>query len=181
MQTTRGTVQLELYPKVAPNTVANFLTLAQRGFYDGTKFHRVIADFMIQGGDPLSWGWDPAKGTDGKAKDNIGIGTVGQGGPGYRFADEINPKVLGLTDEQIKKLEGEGFVYDFTLQSLPVDPSYIAMANAGANTNGSQFFIVTTQPQPHLYGRHTVFGKVTKGMDVVRKIQQGDIVTSVKF
>ena len=167
MQTTRGTVQLELYPKVAPNTVANFLTLAQRGFYDGTKFHRVIADFMIQGGDPLSKDDDPSN--------------DGTGGPGYRFADEINPKILGLTDAQIKALENEGFKYDYSLQSLKVDPGYIAMANAGANTNGSQFFIVTTQPQPHLYGRHTVFGKVTKGMDVVRKIQQGDIVTSVKF
>ncbi|KKT86799.1 MAG: Peptidyl-prolyl cis-trans isomerase [Microgenomates group bacterium GW2011_GWA1_Microgenomates_45_10] len=167
METNRGNIQLELYPKVAPQTVINFLNLAEKKFYDGTTFHRVIDDFMIQGGDPLSKTL-PA-----------GDPKLGTGGPGYAFPDEINPKTLGLNDDQIKVLEAKGYQYDFTLKSLPVDPGYIAMANAGPNTNGSQFFIVTTQPQTHLYGLHTVFGKVIKGMDVVLKIKQGDTVKQI--
>lgn len=167
MVTARGTVELELYANVAPNTVANFVKLANQGFYDGTTFHRVIDDFMIQGGDPQS--------------KNLPAGDpkLGTGGPGYRFADEINPKSLGVTDALIKQYEEAGYTYNYSLQSLPVDPGYIAMANAGPNTNGSQFFIVTTKPQTHLYGLHTVFGKVTKGMDVVLKIKQGDKITKI--
>ena len=164
MQTARGNIELELYPKVAPKTVANFVKLSKAGFYDGTKFHRVIADFMIQGGDPLSRTDDPK---------------VGTGGPGYQFEDEINFKSLGAPDELIAQYEALGYKYNNTLQSLPVDPGYIAMANAGPNTNGSQFFIVTTKPQTHLYGKHTVFGKVTKGMDVVLKIKQGDVIERI--
>lgn len=166
MVTDKGTINLELYSKVAPKTVINFIKLGQEGFYNGTKFHRVIADFMIQGGDPLSKTDDPK---------------VGSGGPGYAFEDEINPKALGLSDDQIKQLEAEGYKYDFTLNSLPVDVGAIAMANSGPNTNGSQFFIVTQQAQPHLNGKHTVFGKVVGGMDVVRKIQQGDKIISIGF
>lgn len=138
IKTTRGEITLDLFAKEAPLTVSNFITLAQSGFYDGTKFHRVIDDFMIQGGDPLSRTDDPR---------------VGSGGPGYRFADEPN--------------------------GLKVDVGVIAMANSGPNTNGSQFFIVSTRPQPHLNGIHTVFGKVTKGMNVVLAVQQGDVVTSI--
>lgn len=164
MVTARGTIELELYFKAAPKTVSNFVKLAKSGFYDGTKFHRVIADFMIQGGDPLSRTDDPQ---------------VGRGGPGYQFEDEINFKSLGASDDLIAQYEAQGYKYDNSLKSLPVDPGYIAMANAGPNTNGSQFFIVTTKPQKHLYGKHTVFGKVVKGMDVVLKIKQGDVLKQI--
>ena len=131
--TNRGSIELELYPQHAPQTVNNFVFLAGQGFYDGVTFHRVIANFMIQGGDPTG---------------------SGRGGPGYRFADEChgNP----LKHEQCA----------------------ISMANAGPNTNGSQFFI-THLATPHLDGRHTVFGKVTSGEDVVDAIQQGDTMISV--
>lgn len=131
--TRRGDIGLELYPQHAPLTVNNFVFLARQGFYDGVTFHRVIADFMIQGGDPTG---------------------TGRGGPGYRFADETagNP--------------------------LRHDAGVISMANAGPNTNGSQFFI-THSPQPHLDGRHTVFGKVVAGMEVVHAIRQGDPMVKV--
>ncbi len=133
METTRGTIELDLYPQHAPLTVNNFVFLAREGFYDGLTFHRVIKDFVIQGGDPTG---------------------RGSGGPGYRFRDEVigNP----LTHEA----------------------GVISMANAGPNTNGSQFFITHT-PQPHLNGRHTVFGQVVNGMEVVYAIQQGDKMTKV--
>ena len=126
--TSRGPIQVELYPDKAPLTVANFVNLAKHGFYDGLIFHRVIPDFMIQGGDPTG---------------------TGRGGPGYRFADE------------------------FDGNPLRHERGVLSMANAGPGTNGSQFFI-THGPQPHLDGRHTVFGKVTKGIDVVDAIAQGD-------
>jgi peptidyl-prolyl cis-trans isomerase B (cyclophilin B) len=134
IETNRGTIELELYPQHAPQTVNNFVFLAGQGFYDGVKFHRVIADFMIQTGDPTG---------------------TGRGGPGYRFADECkgNP--------------------------LKHERGVISMANAGPNTNGSQFFI-THVPTPHLNGKHTVFGKVTKGSDIVDAIEQGDVMVSVK-
>ena len=133
METTKGTIEIELYPQHAPVTVNNFLFLANEGFYDGVSFHRVIAKFMIQGGDPTG---------------------TGRGGPGYKFGDETrnNP--------------------------LKHETGVLSMANAGPNTNGSQFF-VTHSPQPHLNGRHTVFGKVVSGMDVVNAIRQGDKMTSV--
>ena len=166
MQTVKGDIQLELYPSAAPKTVLNFLTLAQNGFYDGIKFHRVVPDFVIQGGDPLSKTDDPA---------------VGSGGPGYAFEDEINPKVIGVPDEVIKQYEAQGYKYNYQLKSLPMTVGALAMANAGPNTNGSQFFIVTTKDQPFLNGKHTVFGKVLKGMDIVRKIQQGDVIKGIKF
>ena len=133
--TDRGTVVCELYAKDAPETVNNFVFLAREGFYDGTIFHRVIADFMIQGGDPTG---------------------TGRGGPGYKFADELknNPR-------------------RHTVGSL-------SMANAGPNTNGSQFFITHVVTQ-WLDGKHTVFGQVTQGQDVVNAVQQGDTLKSVKI
>lgn len=126
--TERGEIVLELYPQYAPKTVNNFIFLAREGFYDGISFHRVIPDFVIQGGDPTG---------------------TGRGGPGYHFEDEVagNP--------------------------LRHERGVISMANAGPNTNGSQFFI-THSPQSHLDGRHTVFGKVIQGLDVVDEIRQGD-------
>jgi peptidyl-prolyl cis-trans isomerase B (cyclophilin B) len=133
IETPRGDIVLELYPKHAPKTVNNFVFLARQGYYDGITFHRVISNFMIQGGDPTG---------------------TGRGGPGYTFEDETrgNP--------------------------LKHDKGVLSMANAGPATNGSQFFI-THSPQPHLDGRHTVFGKVIEGQDVVDSIRQGDAMTKV--
>lgn len=131
--TPRGKIKIQLFDDKAPKTVGNFETLVNKGFYNGLKFHRVIADFMIQGGCP--------KGT-------------GTGGPGYNFADEFHP-------------------------SLRHDSAGIlSMANAGPNTNGSQFFI-THGPTPHLDNKHSVFGKVIEGQDVVDAIRQGDVMTTV--
>jgi cyclophilin family peptidyl-prolyl cis-trans isomerase len=124
LTTTEGPVTLELFDEDAPKTVSNFKELASQGFYDGLIFHRVIKDFMIQGGCPQG---------------------TGRGGPGYTFEDEINPH--------------------------KVERGKLAMANAGPNTNGSQFFIVTTDAAPWLDGKHTVFGEVTEGMDVIDRIE----------
>jgi peptidyl-prolyl cis-trans isomerase B (cyclophilin B) len=126
IETNRGTIELTLYPRHAPHTVNNFVFLAGQGFYDGVKFHRVIADFMIQTGDPTG---------------------TGRGGPGYQFGDEVGKS-----------------------NPLKHDRGVISMANAGPNTNGSQFFI-THVPTPHLNG---------KGLDVVDAIRQGDTITAVK-
>lgn len=128
IETDKGEIELELYPQHAPQTVNNFVALARDGFYDGLIFHRVIARFMIQGGDPTG---------------------TGRGGPGYTFMDEVRDNPLR---------HGTGA---------------LSMANAGPNTNGSQFFI-THAPQPHLDGRHTVFGQVVRGQDVVDAVEQGD-------
>jgi cyclophilin family peptidyl-prolyl cis-trans isomerase len=125
LHTNHGAIEVELYDEDAPKTVENFRKLASDGFYDGVIFHRVIPDFMIQGGDPTG---------------------TGTGGPGYQFEDELN--------------------------SHPVARGALAMANAGPNTNGSQFFIVTADACPWLDGKHTVFGGVTSGMDVVDAISQ---------
>ena len=127
LQTNHGAIDIELFDEDAPKTVENFKKLAQDGFYDGVIFHRVISDFMIQGGDPTG---------------------TGSGGPGYQFEDEFN-------DHKVEK-------------------GALAMANAGPNTNGSQFFIVTADACPWLDGKHTVFGRVTSGMDVVSAIEQVD-------
>jgi peptidyl-prolyl cis-trans isomerase B (cyclophilin B) len=132
--TERGTIRVELAADKAPLTVANFVNLAQRGFYDGLSFHRVIADFMIQGGCPEG---------------------SGRGGPGYRFEDETRN---GLSHER----------------------GVLSMANAGPSTNGSQFFI-THVACPWLDGKHTVFGKVTEGLDVVDSVKQGDKINSIKI
>lgn len=133
VETNRGDIVVELYPEHAPNTVNNFVFLAREGFYDDVVFHRVIPDFVIQGGDPTG---------------------TGRGGPGYRFEDEV-------VDNPLRHETGS-----------------LSMANAGPNTNGSQFFI-THSPQPHLDGKHTVFGKVVSGQDVVDSIEQGDKMLSV--
>lgn len=167
IKTNRGDIVLELYPPAAPKTVENFINLSRAGFYNGTKFHRVVPEFVIQGGDPLSKNDNPSD--------------DGTGGPGYAFEDEINPKALGLGDAEISRLEAAGYKYNFELKSLPVTAGAIAMANSGPNTNGSQFFIVTTKDQPYLNGKHTVFGKVISGMDVVKKIQQGDEIKTIKL
>lgn len=152
IKTTKGDIEVQLYADLAPRTVANFVKLANSGFYDGIYFHRVIADFMIQTGDPQ------AKGTAGKdfvyEPDNSGLPIAGTGGPGYSFADEFNA-------------------------SLQFDkPGVLAMANSGPNTNGSQFFI-THVPTPWLDGKHSIFGQVTNGQDVVNNIQQGDKIESI--
>jgi peptidyl-prolyl cis-trans isomerase B (cyclophilin B) len=125
LQTNQGTIELELFGDDAPKTVENFVKLSRDGFYDGVIFHRVIPDFMIQGGDPTG---------------------TGSGGPGYQFEDEFN--------------------------AHRVERGALAMANAGPNTNGSQFFIVIADACPWLDGKHTVFGKVTSGMEVVDAISQ---------
>jgi len=131
IETAKGTIEVELFADEVPGTVANFEKLANSNFYDGTKFHRVIPNFMIQGGDPYS---------------KTGKGSVGTGGPGYTFEDEINGH---------KIVRGA-----------------LAMANAGPDTNGSQFFIVTADECPWLDGKHTVFGRVTSGMDAVDAISR---------
>ena len=129
LTTSKGEIKLELYENAAPKTVENFVKLAKEGFYDGTKFHRVIPEFMIQGGDPLSKTDDPRTGT---------------GGPGYVFADEINPKSLGLSDEAIAALEAQGYRYDFSLSSLKVEPGVIAMNFLAQGRDGRWFAIAAS-------------------------------------
>ena len=160
IETAKGTIKLELYPTAAPKTVANFVNLVNKGFYNGLTFHRVVPGFVIQGRDPK------------------GDGT---GGPGYTFADEINPWSLGVDEQTIQSYEAQGYKYDKNLTSHKMEVGALAMANSGPNTNGSQFFIVTDSAQPSLDGKHTVFGRVTEGMDVVRKIQQGDMMKEIKI
>lgn len=133
IETNRGNIVIALAAEHAPKTVNNFVFLAKEGYYDGISFHRVISNFMVQGGDPTG---------------------SGRGGPGYKFEDETRGNPLKHTSK------------------------VLSMANAGPNTNGSQFFI-THSPQPHLDGKHTVFGTVTEGTDVVDAIKQGDTMTKV--
>jgi len=135
IQTNRGDIVIDLYADKVPNTVNNFVALARDGFYDGVSFHRVIADFMVQAGDPTG---------------------SGRGGPGYRFNDEFHPEL----------------VHD--------GPGVLSMANAGPNTNGSQFFI-THVATNWLDNKHSVFGKVRSGQDVVDAIQQGDVMEKVEI
>jgi cyclophilin family peptidyl-prolyl cis-trans isomerase len=125
LHTNHGAVEVELFDEDAPKTVENFVSLARKGFYEGVIFHRVIPDFMVQGGDPTG---------------------TGSGGPGYQFEDEFNRN---------KVVRGA-----------------LAMANSGPDTNGSQFFVVTAEACPWLDGKHTVFGRVTSGMDVVDTISE---------
>ncbi|MEM7145197.1 MAG: peptidylprolyl isomerase [Verrucomicrobiota bacterium] len=134
IKTSKGDIEGTLFASKTPMTVANFTNLAKKGYYDGLKFHRVIPDFMIQGGCPLG---------------------TGTGGPGYRFADEIDP----------------------TLKHTK--PGIFSMANAGPGTNGSQFFI-THKETPWLDGKHSVFGEVTKGQDIVDSITAGDTINSIE-
>lgn len=160
IETPRGNVELEFYPAAAPQTVANFVKLASNGFYNGLTFHRVVANFVIQGGDPN------------------GDGT---GGPGYAFADEINPWSLGLSEETINSYKAQGYNYRQDLTSYKVATGALAMANSGPDSNGSQFFIVIGGDQPHLDGKHTVFGKVITGLEIAKKIQQGDKINKIYF
>ena len=131
--TSKGEIRVALFSGEAPITVANFINLAKRGYYDGLKFHRVIANFMIQGGDPTG---------------------TGRGGPGYNFADEFS---------STRRHDSAGV---------------LSMANAGPGTNGSQFFI-THGPTPHLDGKHSVFGKVASGQEVVNAISENDVMSQV--
>ncbi len=145
IETNRGTMTADLYDDAAPNTVANFAKLANEGFFDGVKFHRVIPDFMVQGGDPLSR--DLAEGDR----------RIGTGGPGYHI-----------------DCETAGNPHGHELGSL-------SMAHAGKNTGGSQFFVVLNEQNArHLDGVHTVFGKVTDGLDVVKSIRKNDAMTKVR-
>jgi peptidyl-prolyl cis-trans isomerase B (cyclophilin B) len=141
IETTRGTIVAELFDDEAPNTVANFEKLANSKFYDGTRFHRVISNFMIQGGDPLSRDANDPR--------------VGTGGPGYKIKCETSRNVH-------KHVAGT-----------------LSMAHAGKDTGGSQFFICHS-PQNHLDGKHTVFGQVTSGQDVVNAIRKNDEITSIR-
>lgn len=133
IETVRGDLMCELFAADAPETVNNFVFLAREGFYDGVIFHRVVADFVIQGGSPTG---------------------TGSGGPGYQFEDEFSSH---------KHVAGA-----------------LSMANAGPNTNGSQFFI-TFSPQPHLDGKHSVFGQLVSGMDVMLKIREGDAIKTIRI
>ncbi|MFP6891506.1 MAG: peptidylprolyl isomerase [Nitrospinota bacterium] len=135
ISTNKGDISLDLFPEQTPVTTANFINLAQRGYYDGLQFHRLIDNFMIQGGCPLG---------------------TGTGGPGYTFEDECTPD---LTHD---------------------GPGTLSMANAGPNTNGSQFFI-THAATGWLDGKHTVFGRVTEGIRVVNKIEKGDAIEKITF
>jgi cyclophilin family peptidyl-prolyl cis-trans isomerase len=152
IHTSMGDVEVELYKNDAPKTVDNFVKLSQNGYYDELTWHRVIQGFMIQGGDPS------------------GDGTGGESAGGGYLADEINPASLGLSASQIAELEKTGYKYDSKLKSHKMDVGSLAMANSGPDTNGSQFFIVTEKAQPHLDGKHTVFGKVKSGLDIVKRI-----------
>lgn len=133
IETVKGDLVCELFAADAPVTVNNFVFLSREGFYDGVIFHRVVPDFVVQGGDPTG---------------------TGSGGPGYKFADEFSSHLH--------------------------ETGTLSMANSGANTNGSQFFI-TFSPQHHLDGKHSVFGQVTEGMDVLLKIKQGDAIKTIRI
>jgi peptidyl-prolyl cis-trans isomerase B (cyclophilin B) len=144
-ETNKGTIKAELYEKDAPGTVANFEKLANEGFYDGIRFHRVIPDFVVQGGDPYTKGGEHAK------------GPVGTGGPGYKIKCETagNPRTHEV--------------------------GALSMAHAGKDTGGSQFFMVLNEQNTrHLNGVHTVFGKITEGLDVMKQIKQNDTMTKVR-
>lgn len=189
IETTLGAIEVELNADAAPMTVTNFVELAKQGYYDGTKFHRVINNFMIQGGDPL------------------GTGAGGQSVFGETFKDEMNAASYGLNVKKLADAEDgqqlpeelkdktyqefyelQGYKYDPTLTSLPMKRGAIAMANRGPNSNGSQFFIIQAKDgTPWLEGRHTVFGTVTKGLDILDAIsavkvsEQDAPVTPVTF
>ncbi len=181
LATNKGDIQLVLDGTRAPLTVGNFVHLANKDFYDGTRFHRVIPEFMIQAGDPLS------KQPERRAE-------WGTGGHNYKFPDEINAESYGLHEkmlvdalppqqaeqltEEARKLtvkefyELQGYQYTNKVESLLLKRGVVAMANSGSSTNGSQFFIITAEALPHLEGKHTPFGVVESGMEVVDEISQ---------
>ncbi len=171
LKTSKGDIEIELDADVAPKTVTNFIALAKNGYYQNLTFHRVIPNFMIQGGDP------------------DGSGTGGESIFGATFEDEINAESYGLDKKTLKDqaqgqalppefenltvkefYEKQGYVYTSTAQSLPMTKGALAMANRGPGTNGSQFFIVQAENVSWLEGRHTVFGRVTSGLDIVDAI-----------
>lgn len=174
LHTSKGDITVELNADAAPKTVTNFVALAKAGFYNNLTFHRVVPNFMIQGGDPN------------------GDGTGGKSIFGASFEDEINANTYGLNNQTIKDLaagqplpsslkgkenwtikqyyESLGYTYKDGLESLPMHRGAIAMANSGPNTNGSQFFIIVADRTPWLEGKHTVFGNVISGMDVADAI-----------
>lgn len=179
IHTSKGDIDVEFYAKDAPKTVDNFVKLSQKGYYNNLTWHRVIKGFMIQGGDPT------------------GDGTGGESAFGAPFADEISATALGLDQELVGNTASvynqlsaddktkyasytveqyyeqiKGYTYQNNLKSHHMKVGSLAMANSGPNTNGSQFFIVTEQDQPHLDGLHTVFGQVTKGLDIAKAISE---------
>lgn len=153
IQTSLGPIYIEFYQTDAPQTVQNFVTLARRGYYDGLVFHRIVKDFVAQGGDPN------------------GDGSGGTSIYGETFADEINADSLGLSSDTKKMLQDVyGYQYRTDITSHHMTVGAVAMANRGANTNGSQFFIVTAKDQLYLDGRHTVFGQVVNEDDILAKL-----------
>lgn len=170
IQTSMGDMTIEVDADAAPKTATNFVKLAENGYYDDMIFHRVIPEFMIQGGDPT------------------GSGRGGESIYGHPFEDEINAENYDLHEAKLSEVaadvpphmadmtlkqyyEAQGYSYDDSLESLPLDYGYVAMANAGPNTNGSQFFIIQNEDGvDQLAGRHTVFGRVTEGLDVIDAI-----------
>lgn len=156
-KTNKGDITVDLLEKSAPMTVNNFVFLAEDNFYNNTIFHRVIKDFIIQGGD----------------RNN----RDGTGGPGYEFADEINWDSIGLSQEQKDALSAEGYSSTGGLTSAIMKSRVLAMANKGANTNGSQFFFVSGSDSSvtHLNGKHTVFGTITEGWEIVSEIQNVEV------
>lgn len=187
IETDKGNITFKLFPSETPRTAENFIRLAESGYYDGLSFHRVIDGFMAQGGDPT------------------GTGSGGESIFGESFEDEINADSLGLNDVTVGEagfllrrlyspdqledyasrpvkdlyVEVDGYNYRTDISSRPVALGTVAMANTGANTNGSQFFIVTDEDQPHLDGKHTVFAEVTAGLEVARQLEQGDTMNRV--
>jgi len=181
IKTSLGDIKLALDGSRAPITVGNFVSLAEKDFYNGTTWHRVIPDFMIQGGDPFS-------------RDQAKREQHGTGGPGYMFTDEINASSYGLDKqllvdavdpqqaaqltEEVKQMtiqqfyEAQGYTYTAEYESWPMRRGIVAMANSGPNTNGSQFFIITAAEVSHLAGKHTPFGIVEDGMGVVDEISK---------
>ena len=153
LSTNLGKIKIELYPRMAPKTVDNFLELVSSDFFDGKIFHRVIKDFMIQ--------------TGGINMDSINEDV------GYLIPDEINPKSLGMSDEEILALEAQGYRYYTHFDSILLERGVLGMANRGPNTGSSQFFIITAQDgTPRLNGKHTAFARVIKGMKVVDAIAE---------
>lgn len=154
----QGKIVIELFPDAAPKTVTNFVTLANRGYYNGLLWHRIVRDFVIQGGDPN------------------GNGSGGESIYGSTFEDEINAQSIGVPADKIALYqELYGYKYRDDLTSVKITKGIVAMANRGANTNGSQFFIVTGDLEGQLDGKHTAFGKVIEGMDVVDKLNEVEV------
>ena len=166
--TNKGVIELDLYEKNAPLAVNNFVFLSNAGYYDGVSFHRVVNDFLIQTGSRTTLDKDP---------DNDGLG-----GPGYVFDDEINWSSLGLNSTQIKNLQDAGYSNDTGVTSRRLEKYSIAMANAGPDTNGSQFFVITAANSDmrldQLQGRHTVFATVIGGQNVVEVIDSAQVQNS---